>query len=406
MAAHQNGEHQILLLEGIHPVAKERLEAEGFKVRLEPHALEGDALAAALAGVSALGIRSKSQLTEPVLRKANELLVVGAFCIGTNQIELAAANRQGVPVFNAPYSNTRSVAELVLAELIALSRRLADVSAKAHQGVWVKSAAGAHEVRGKVLGIIGYGHIGSQLSVLAESLGLKVVYYDIIKKLPLGNARPMESLEALLEQADFVSLHVPATPLTENMIGEAQLARMKKGSCLINASRGTVVVIPALAAAIRAGHLGGAAIDVFPEEPQSNKEPFESELQGLPNVILSPHIGGSTEEAQEAIGHEVADSLVRYLTRGSTLGAVNFPHVDAPITPGTHRILNVHQNVPGVLRAINGIVSELGANIEAQHLATDPHIGYLVMDVSIAEAARVSEAMRQLPTNIKTRLLY
>ncbi len=397
---------KILLLEGIHPVAKEKLEAHGFSVELMPKALAEDELVKAVQGVHALGIRSKTEVTPKVLDAGKNLLTVGAFCIGTNQISLDHANKLGVPAFNAPYSNTRSVAELVLSEIIALSRRMTEVSARAHKGEWVKSAAGAHEVRGRVLGIVGYGHIGSQLSVLAESLGLRVIFYDVIKKLPLGNAKVCETLEQLLEQADFVTCHVPATPSTENMMGEKELARMKKGACLINASRGTVVVISALAAALKSGHVAGAAIDVFPVEPASTKDKFVSELQGLENVILTPHIGGSTEEAQESIGHEVADSLIRFLEQGSTLGAVNFPNIDAGAPRGTHRILNVHRNVPGVLSAVNGIVGELGANIEGQQLMTDAHIGYLIMDVARAEAQEVCARIGGLPTSIKTRLVY
>lgn len=397
---------KLLLLEGVHPVARDKLAARGYEVEALPQALEEEDLVKAVKGVHALGIRSKTQVTPRVLEAANELLVVGAFCIGTNQVALDVANRQGVPVFNAPYSNTRSVAELVLSEIIALSRRLTEVSGRAHKGEWVKSAAGAHEVRGRVVGIIGYGHIGSQLSVLGEALGLRIIYWDIIKKLPLGNAKACESLEQLLEQADFVTCHVPATVSTENMIGEEQLARMKKGACLINASRGSVVVIPALAAALKSGHIAGAAVDVFPHEPASTKEKFVSELQGLSNVILTPHIGGSTEEAQEAIGHEVADSLVRFLEQGSTLGAVNFPQIDAGITRGSHRILNVHRNVPGVLGKVNGIVSELGANIEGQQLVTDANIGYLIMDVAAADAKNVCARVSKLDTSIKTRLVY
>lgn len=397
---------KLLLLEGVHPVARQTLEARGYSVQALPQALSEDELVAAVKGVTALGIRSKTHVTPRVLEAAQDLLVVGAFCIGTNQVSLDVANTRGVPVFNAPYSNTRSVAELVLAEIIALSRRLTELSTRAHQGEWVKSAAGAHEVRGRVVGIVGYGHIGSQLSVLAEALGLRIVYYDVIKKLPLGNAKACESLEQLLEQADFVTLHVPATPATENMIGEAELARMRKGACLINASRGSVVVIPALAAALKSGHLAGAAIDVYPHEPASTKEKFVTELQGLGNVILTPHIGGSTEEAQEAIGHEVADSLVRFLEQGSTLGSVNFPQIDAGVTRGAHRILNVHRNVPGVLGKVNSIVSELGANIEGQQLMTDANIGYLVMDMARADAEKVCARVGKLDTSIKTRLVY
>ncbi len=294
---------KILLLEGIHPVAEQHLVDAGFIVESEKTALSEDKLIERLGGMSALGIRSKTQVSEKVLKAVKSLNVIGAFCIGTNQIDIRCANRLGVPVFNAPYSNTRSVAELIIAELIALSRRLFDVSKEAHEGGWDKSAKGAFEVRGKTLGIIGYGHIGSQVSVLAESIGMRVIFYDTMKKLPLGNAKTCVSLETLLKKSDFVTLHVPETPLTQNMIAEDQLKLMKKGAFLLNASRGTVVDIGALSKALREGHLAGAAVDVFPEEPENNQQKFASDLQGLSNVILTPHIGGSTEEAQEAIGN-------------------------------------------------------------------------------------------------------
>ena len=396
---------KILLLEGIHPVAMEYLKTEGFDVTLEKSAWSEKQILDVIADVHILGIRSKTQVTTKVLESASKLMAVGAFCIGTDQIQTLRANQLGIPVFNAPYSNTRSVAELVIAELISLSRQMVDRSVKAHQGGWDKSAVGSREVRGKTLGIVGYGHIGSQLSVLAEALGLKVVFYDVVKKLALGNSHQLE-LPDLLAQADFVTLHVPDTQDTRGMIGAAEIAKMKKGSYLINASRGKVVDIDALAKALREGHLAGAAVDVFPEEPASNQDAFKSPLQGLANVILTPHIGGSTEEAQENIGREVADSFVRFINNGSTTGSVNFPNVDLPMQKDVHRILNVHQNVPGVLRDINKIVSELGANIRSQYLATDPNIGYLVMDMERAEATEVSERIRLLPTSIKTRMLF
>lgn len=398
---------RILLLEGIHPRAKEILEREGFQVRLESHSPNEKELTEWLKGADAVGIRSKTQLTRSSLEANPQIQVIGAFCIGTDQIATAAANELGIPVFNAPYSNTRSVAELVIAEVISLSRQLGDRNMKAHQGEWLKSAEGSREVRGKTLGIVGYGHIGSQVSVLAEALGLRVVFFDVVKKLPLGNSQACRTLEELLGKADFVSLHVPDTRETKNMISAKQLGQMKKGSYLINASRGSVVNIADLAAALKSGHLAGAAVDVFPQEPASNKEKFTSELQGLPNVILTPHIGGSTLEAQEAIGVEVAASFIAFLRAGSTRGAVNFPNVDLPVLhPDSHRIVNVHKNVPGVLREINGIVSEIGANIEAQSLSTDPNIGYLVMDMAKGEAAKVCERIAKLETSIKTRVLF
>lgn len=396
---------KILLLENIHPGAVEALEASGFQIACEAGALTESELCERLPEFDVLGIRSKTRITRKVIEAAPNLLTIGAFCIGTNQIDLESANGRGIPVFNAPYSNTRSVAELVLAELVALSRQLGEVNSAAHRGGWLKSAKGAREVRGKVLGIVGYGHIGSQLSVLAEGLGLRVLYFDIIKKLPLGNAKAMESLESLLAASDFVTLHVPETPLTKNMIAAAQLQLMKPGSYLINASRGSVVDIPSLAAELKSGHLAGAAVDVFPKEPKNNDEKFQSELQGLPNVILTPHIGGSTEEAQAAIGLEVAESFVRYLVYGSTLGAVNFPRVDCPMTATGQRIVNVHKNVPGVLGDINGIVSRSGANIKAQYLSTDSKIGYMVMDLENGDLDAILRQIRQLSTSIRTRLL-
>lgn len=396
----------MLLLENIHESAHRLFVAEGFQIETRSAALKGDELSSALQGVHVLGIRSKTHVTASVLEKADKLLSVGCFCIGVNQVDLAAANRRGVPVFNAPFSNTRSVAEMIIGELIFLARRLGDRTREVHAGVWKKVASGCFEIRGKTLGIVGYGHIGQQLGVLAESLGLRVIYYDIAGKLPMGNNRAMPSLDAMLHDADFVSLHVPETADTKEMIGAAELARMRKGTYLLNASRGSVVVIPALAEALRSGHLAGAAIDVFPEEPESNSQDFHTELQALPNVLLTPHIGGSTEEAQEAIGREVSHSLTQFLTLGATTGAVNFPSVDAPPRKSTHRILNVHRNVPGVLRDVTKIVSDLDANIEAQFLSTDATIGYLIMDLSGDVSAEVTRRIAALETNIRTRVLY
>ncbi len=395
----------ILLVENIHPIAKEMLESNGYQVDLISHAPSEKELIDLIPKYSALGIRSKTEITSKVIEKASNLLTIGAFCIGTNQIDLVSARKQGIAVFNAPHSNTRSVAELVIAEMIALSRQLGDRNNKAHKGEWVKSAEGSKEVRGKVLGIVGYGHIGSQVSILAESMGLQVIFYDAVKKLPLGNARSMSSLDELLAQADFVTLHVPEIPETMNMVGAKELSRMKKGSYLINASRGTVVVIEALVEALKTKHIAGCAIDVFPIEPASNKETFVSPLQGLNNVILTPHIGGSTEEAQKAIGIEVAESFRRYLTIGSSSGAVNFPNVDLPIKKGTSRILNVHRNEPGVLGEINTIMSRAGANIEGQYLSTDDEIGYLVMDVHSDHALKLSDEIAKLKRSIRTRVV-
>jgi D-3-phosphoglycerate dehydrogenase len=399
-------EIKILLLENVHPVAAEAFAAEGFAVEQVKGSLPESELAARVRDAHILGIRSKTQVTPAVLDEGRRLLAVGAFCIGTNQVSLAHANRRGVPVFNAPFSNTRSVAELILAEVVMLSRHLGDRTREVHEGRWRKVAVGSHEVRGKTLGIVGYGHIGSQIGVLAESFGMRVVFFDIAAKLPMGNNRSLPKLEQLLEVSDFVTLHVPETPQTKNMIGADELAKMKPGACLLNASRGTVVVIEALAAAITRGHVGGAAVDVYPEEPSGNSDSFASQLRGLPNVILTPHIGGSTEEAQEAIGREVSTALIKLINAGSTTGAVNFPQIELPITPGAHRILNIHRNVPGVLRDINKIVSDFNANIRAQVLSTDPDIGYLIMDLDNDVSGDVRREIAALETNIRTRILF
>lgn len=396
---------RILLVENIHPVAKQTLESDGYQVDALAHAPSEAELIKLLQNYEVLGIRSKTELTAKVLQNAPHLMMIGCFCIGTNQVDLDMARMTGAPVFNAPHSNTRSVAELVIAEMIALSRQLGDRSSQAHQGIWMKSADGSREVRGKTLGIIGYGHIGSQVSVLAEAMGLSVIFYDVVKKLPLGNARPCSSIEELLRQADFVTLHVPESQETKGLIGKRQLAHMKKGAFLINASRGTVLEIDDLVAALKSGQVGGCAVDVFPTEPSSNKEKFSSPLQGIPNVILTPHIGGSTEEAQEAIGLEVAESFRRYLQSGSTSGAVNFPNVHLPLRAGTSRILNVHRNEPGVLGEVNGLVSQAGANIEGQYLATDEKIGYLIMDVHATHAAALASKIGSLGRSLRTRVI-
>jgi D-3-phosphoglycerate dehydrogenase len=397
---------KVLLLENIHPTAREMFAAEGCIVEALPGALKEDELKQKIRDVHVIGIRSKSRITPAVLAEAKNLLSIGAFCIGTNQIALSEANRGAVPVFNAPFSNTRSVAELILSEIVALARQLGDRSSEVHRGQWKKAAVGCYEVRGKTLGIIGYGHIGAQIGVLAEALGLRVIFYDIATKLPLGNVRGCDTLAELLSTADFVTLHVPETPQTKNMIGADELAQMKKGSYLLNASRGTVVVIPALAEALKRGHLAGAAVDVYPEEPETNSDGFKSELQGLPNVILTPHIGGSTVEAQAAIGREVATSLLKFVNQGTTTGSVNFPQVELPPTRGTHRVINVHRNVPGVLRDVNKIVSDLNANIHAQMLATDSEIGTLIMDLDHDVAEAVCSGIAALGTNLRTRILY
>ncbi|WP_438030814.1 phosphoglycerate dehydrogenase [Sorangium sp. So ce233] len=397
---------KVLLLENIHQSAHELFRSRSFEIETRSSALKEDELIAALAGVDVVGIRSKTHVTARVLEKADKLLAIGCFCIGTNQVDLDAANRRGVPVFNAPFSNTRSVAEMIIAECVMLARQLGDRSREVHAGTWKKVSKACYEIRGKTLGLIGYGHIGQQLGVLAEAMGMRVVYYDIAQKLPMGNNRPLPTLQALLAESDYVSLHVPATPETHKMIGAAELAHMRKGSYLLNASRGTVVVIPALAEALKSGHLAGAAIDVYPEEPESNSDGFHTELQKLPNVILTPHIGGSTEEAQEAIGREVSRALTQFATTGATTGAVNFPNVELPPLKGTHRVLNVHRNVPGVLRDVNRIVSDVNANIDSQVLSTDANIGYLIMDLSQDVSAEVSRRIGALETSIRTRVLY
>jgi D-3-phosphoglycerate dehydrogenase / 2-oxoglutarate reductase len=398
---------RILLLEGVHPSALTNLENAGYtNVTAIGEALQGKALADAVADVHMLGIRSRTQLDAAAIVAARRLMAVGCFCIGTNQVDLGAATVAGVPVFNAPFSNTRSVAELVLAEAILLLRGVPEKSMRMHEGVWQKSARAAFEVRGKILGVVGYGNIGSQLGVLAESLGMQVIFYDAIKKLNLGNARQVDSLADLLRSADVVTLHVPSTPQTRMMIDTAALALMKPASVLINASRGNVVDLDALAERLRAGALLGAAIDVFPEEPQSNDEPFQSPLKGVRNAILTPHIGGSTQEAQENIGFEVSEKLVRYSDNGSTLSAVNFPEVALPAHPGQHRLLHIHQNVPGVLSAINQVLSDHRVNVTGQYLQTNAQIGYVVIDVESAYSQPVLAALRSAPGTIRARVLF
>lgn len=399
------GPHRILLLEGIHQIAAETLEKAGIEVHRELTAFSNSELKEKINEYDAVGIRSKTHISKDIFAACTNVKSIGCFCIGTNQVDLVGANQFGVPVFNAPYSNTRSVAELVISLMVSLSRQIFDRSKKAHEGIWDKSAAGSNEVRGKTLGIIGYGHIGTQLSILAESMGLNVQYYDVIKKLPLGNANAIEELNELLSSSDFVSLHVPETDQTKNMIGSAELSKMKKGSYIINASRGSVVDIKALAEAIKSEHLAGAAVDVYPKEPKSNKESFSSDLQGLPNVILTPHIGGSTEEAQYNIGIEVATSLISYLAKGQSVGATNFPNIDVPARDGGHRLVNIHKNVPGVLGEVNGIVSKYGANINHQYLSTDNSIGYLIMDIDVKDSKSLKADVMSLPTSIRTRLL-
>ncbi|HMF30149.1 MAG TPA: phosphoglycerate dehydrogenase [Candidatus Lokiarchaeia archaeon] len=408
LALNGNGkdEMRILLLEGIHNSAIENLHRAGYhNIQIEKKALPEDELVEIIPDVHVLGIRSTTNLTERVFDAAEKLLTVGAFCIGTNQIDLNTAMNQGIPVFNAPFSNTRSVAELVIAEIIFLMRGIAAKNFGMHRNLWMKSAANSHEIRGKTLGIIGYGNIGSQLSVLAESLGMKVIFYDIVSKLPIGNAKQVPNLEQLLDASDIVTLHVPETELTKNMINQDQLNLMKDSGLLINASRGTVVDLEALTDAIESKHLGGAAIDVYPVEPKSEDEPFIHNLCNYDNVILTPHVAGSTLEAQENIGREVSEKLVTYLDIGSTLSAVNFPEVNLPPQEGKHRILHVHRNVPGVLSSINKVFGEAEINIAAQYLQTNATIGYVVIDLDAEYSQLALKMLREVNGTIRVRAL-
>ena len=398
---------RFLLLEGVHQNAVDVLKAAGYtQIDYRKTALEGDALIEAIKDVHFLGIRSRTQVTSEVLEAANKLIAIGCFCIGTNQVDLDSALLRGIPVFNAPYSNTRSVAELVLAQTILLLRGIPEKNALVHRGGWTKSAEGSFEARGKTLGIVGYGSIGSQLSVLAESLGMKVIYFDVIAKLPLGNARQVASMQELLSQADVVSLHVPELPSTMNMMRAEEFAQMKRGSIFINAARGTCVDIDALAAAIASKHLSGAAIDVFPVEPKGNDEEFLSALRPFDNVILTPHIGGSTQEAQANIGIEVGEKFVRYSDAGSTVTAVNFPEVSIPQQPGTHRLLHIHRNVPGVLSAVNSLFARNNINISAQSMMTKGDIGYMIMDVEASASDAAIDALQTVEGTLRTRVLY
>ncbi|BAP12922.1 MAG: 3-phosphoglycerate dehydrogenase [Alcanivorax borkumensis] len=398
---------RVLLLEGIHENAVENLKANGYSnVELLPTALTGDDLTAKIKDAHFVGIRSRTQLTEEVFEAAEKLIGVGCFCIGTNQVDLKAALKRGIPVFNAPYSNTRSVAELVIAHTINMMRGIPEKNAVAHRGGWLKSAKDSYEIRGKTLGIVGYGNIGAQVSVLAESMGMRVKFYDVVPKLPLGNAEQVGTLTDLLAQSDVVSLHVPDTADTRWMIQEEQIRAIKPKGYLINYARGKVVDIEALAAALNDGHLLGAAIDVFPEEPKGNDDEFISPLREFDNVILTPHIGGSTKEAQVNIGTEVSEKLIRYSDNGATLGAVNFPEVALPPHPDMHRLLHTHKNVPGVLTQINTVFSENGINICGQYLQTNEEIGYVVIDVDKGYSQLALEKLRTIDGTIRTRVLF
>jgi D-3-phosphoglycerate dehydrogenase len=393
-----------LLLENLHPQARAIMEAAGYEVVTRSGALDESELIEALQGVHLLGIRSKTQVTEAVLDAAHDLVAVGAYCIGTNQVDLHAAASRGVAVFNAPFSNTRSVVEIALADIIALTRRLTVLDRSMHDGIWNKSADGSHEVRGRTLGIIGYGNIGTQLSVLAENLGMSVVFYDTAEKLALGNARRADSLDELLDVADIVTLHVDGRSGNAGLFGAKQFARMREGAIFLNLSRGFVVDYAALRDAILSGHVAGAAVDVFPVEPKRKGDPFESELRGLPNVILTPHTGGSTEEAQEAIGQFVSNKLRDYLGTGTTMLSVNLPNLTLEPREGVHRLAYLHRNVPGVLAAVNQTLAEHGANIEGQLLATRGEVGYVVTDAGSVER-EVVEALRARPETIRLRVV-
>lgn len=402
---------KFLLLEGVHQSAINNLRAAGYdNIEYHEGALSTEELIAVIPDVHFIGIRSRTYLSEQVLAVAEKLIAVGCFCIGTNQVDIQAAAKRGIPVFNAPFSNTRSVAEMVLGELLLLLRRIPEASMKAHCGIWNKQAKGSYEARGKKLGIIGYGHIGTQLGILAENIGMNVYFYDIENKLPLGNVCQVPTMTELLNMSDVVSLHVPETASTKNMFGKEQLTLMKPGAILINASRGSVVDIPALAEALKSQHISGAAIDVFPKEPAGNGDPFSSPLIGFDNVILTPHIGGSTQKAQENIGSEVANKLAKYSDNGSTLSAVNFPEVSLPIhTDDTNRLLHIHENRPGMLNRINQIFMEDEINIAAQYLQTTGNIGYVVIDITSQPATTAKsllQKLKSLPGTIRTRLLY
>ncbi|WP_369814895.1 phosphoglycerate dehydrogenase [Brevundimonas sp. Leaf168] len=396
---------KMLLLENIHPAAVERLEEAGYSVETQKGALDEDDLIAAIKGVHVLGIRSKTTVSRRVLEQADRLMAVAAFCIGTNQIDLDAASDHGVAVFNAPYSNTRSVVELAIGLMIVLMRDVADKSSAMHVGKWNKSATGSKELRGKTLGIVGYGAIGSQLSVLAENLGMRVLFYDLSERLALGNARRMRSLDALLAESDVVTLHVDGRKENANIFGAAQFGRMKEGALFLNLARGHVVDVGALSQAIGSGRVAGAAVDVFPEEPRTNADPFESPLQGLPNMILTPHIGGSTEEAQEAIAEFAAERLLGYLNRGDTTFSVNLPNVQLSDVSGAHRILHIHRNQPGVLAELNRALASAGLNILGQHLKTDERTGYVITDVDRDYDPEALRELKTVPGTLKFRTL-
>ncbi len=398
---------KVLLLEGVHENAVKYFNENGYtNVECLKEALAGKELEERLHTTHIIGIRSRTELRQLMLSKAPKLFAVGCFSIGTNQVDIQVAKMQGIPVFNAPFSNTRSVAEMVIAECIMLMRGIPERNALAHNGIWMKSLNNSVEVRGKILGIIGYGHIGSQVSILAEAMGMNIYYYDIEKKLSLGNAKPVPSLSDLLKIADTVTIHVPSTDLSRNMISDEQIALMKKGACLINSSRGDIVDYRAVAEALKSKHLSGVAADVFPEEPASNNEPFVNDLQEYNNVILTPHIGGSTVEAQANIGLEVAEKLVKYSDTGSTIGAVNFVEISLQPNNTSQRFLHIHRNVPGVLKELNNFFASRCINISAEYLQTDPDIGYVIMETESEFDATVLNDLKKIPHTIKARILH
>jgi D-3-phosphoglycerate dehydrogenase len=397
---------KVLLLENVHQIAVDLFNDEGYDVEVVGSALSEDELCEKIKNISILGIRSKTNVTKKVLENANRLLSIGAFCIGTNQINLEICQEMGIAVFNAPFSNTRSVVEMAIAEIIFLMRNLADKSVAMHQGKWDKSANGSFEIRGKKLGIVGYGNIGAQLSVLAENMGMNVFYYDVIERLALGNSTKLDSLDELLKTCDVITLHVDGRKENENLIDQSKINLMKKGAILVNLSRGHVVEIPALRNAIRSGHLGGCAIDVFPEEPKNNSEPFESELIGLPNTILTPHIGGSTLEAQQNIARFVPGKIMEYVNSGNTYNSVNFPNIQLPFLQDAHRLIHLHRNEPGVLAKINQILANYEVNIVGQYLKTNENIGYVITDINKAYSSDAINELKEIPGTIRFRMLY
>ncbi|MCP9762074.1 phosphoglycerate dehydrogenase [Lacihabitans soyangensis] len=397
---------KVLLLENVHPAAVEAFEQQGFDVEFHKGAMDEDELIEKIKDVSIIGIRSKTNITKKVLENADKLLAIGAFCIGTNQIDIKTATQKGIAVFNAPYSNTRSVVELVIGEMIMLIRKVFPKSSGMHKGIWDKSANHSFEVRGKKLGMIGYGHIGTQLSVIGEALGMEIYFYDIVDKMPIGNARKCRSMEEVFNVADVVSLHIDGRKENTNLIGEKEFSQMKDGVIFMNLARGSVVEIPALVKALKSGKIHGAGVDVFPEEPKANTDPFVSELMGLENVILTPHIGGSTEEAQQGIGTYVPERLLEYINNGSTTGSVNFPELTLPLLQNSHRLLHVHKNVPGILAKLNSIFAKHNINITGQYLKTDETLGYVIVDIEKSYSREFVQDIKGIDETIKFRMLF